>query len=161
MSPTEIAGIAFVILAAILFIFEIKVPGFGALGVCGAIALLAGLCMIFGLSFLPIAAAIAIPLAAIALLLATLARRARGERVVTGHDGMIGLEGRAETLIAPEGKVFVHGELWDAWSPTQLEPGTPIRVTAVRGLRLEVAPARAGALRAPASIVSYSQDDES
>jgi len=161
MSPIEIVGIVLVVLAAILFILEIKAPGFGALGVCGSIALVAGLCALFGFSVLPIAAAIAIPITAIALFLAALARKAREERVVTGHDGMIGLEGRVETLIAPEGKVFVRGELWDAWSPMRLEPGTPVRITAVRGLRLEVAPSHAGALRAPISVVPYDQDGES
>ena len=50
---------------------------------------------------------------------------------------------RAESLLLPEGKVFVRGELWDAWSPTKVERGEPVRVVGVRGLRLEVAPASA------------------
>jgi membrane-bound serine protease (ClpP class) len=161
MSSTELIGLVLVALASVLFLIEIKVAGFGALGVCGAIALVAGLCLMLGMSALPIALGIALPIVVIAMFLATMARRVREERVVTGHDGMVGLEGRAETLLAPEGKVFVHGELWDAWSPTKLEPGTPVRVTAVRGLRLEVTEAREGMLRSPVSIVPFDVDDPS
>jgi membrane-bound serine protease (ClpP class) len=161
MSPTEFIGLVLVVLAAVLFLLEIKVAGFGALGVCAAIALVAGLCLMLGMSALPIALGIALPIVVIAMFLATVARKARGERVVTGHDGMVGLEGRAETLLAPEGKVFVHGELWDAWSPTKLEPGTPVRVTAVRGLRLEVTRVRDGIAHAPDSIVPFDVDDPS
>jgi membrane-bound ClpP family serine protease len=57
---------------------------------------------------------------------------------VTGDAGMIGLEGRTETALAPAGKVFVRGELWDAWSQLPLERGVPVRVVGVRGLKLEV-----------------------
>jgi membrane-bound serine protease (ClpP class) len=159
MSPTELLGLALVVLAAVLFLLEIKTAGFGALGVCGAIAFVAGLCLAMGLSALPIAAAIAFPIVVIAIFLSTIARKAREERIVTGHDGMVGLEGRVETMIAPEGKVFVRGELWDAWSPMRLEPGTTVRVTAVRGLRLEVSPARELGDRTPVSVVPFDPDD--
>jgi membrane-bound serine protease (ClpP class) len=157
MSPTELTGLALVILAAILFVLEIKTPGFGGLGVCGAIALVGGLCMMLGLSALPLAAAIAFPIIVICAFLATLARKARDERVVTGHDGMVGLEGRAETMLAPEGKVFVRGELWDARASMRLEPGTRVRITAVHGLRLDVTPASSEPT--PVSVVPYDEDD--
>ena len=73
---------------------------------------------------------------------------------MTGDVGMIGLEGRAETDLLPEGKVFVRGELWDAVSVGRLERGHPVRVTGVRGLRLEVADAAADpSVPPPRSVV--------
>jgi membrane-bound serine protease (ClpP class) len=140
MGPTELIGFALLFLAVILFLLEIKAPGFGALGVAGTLALVAGLIVLFGLTpaTLPILIAIAVPLVGLCAFLAVLAHRARRLKVVTGDAGMVGLEGRAETQLAPEGKVFVRGELWDAWSPVRLEAGTPVLVTGVRGLRLEV-----------------------
>ena len=43
--------------------------------------------------------------------------RARRAKVETGTAGMVGEIGSAITALAPEGKVFVHGEYWDAVSP--------------------------------------------
>ena len=42
----------------------------------------------------------------------------------------------------PEGKVFVHGETWDATtSAGPLAPGIRVRVVAIDDMRLTVAPA--------------------
>jgi membrane-bound serine protease (ClpP class) len=104
--------------------------------------------------------AAAIPLLALFSFLAVLAHRARYNKVVTGDAGMIGLEGRAETDLLPEGKVLVRGELWDAWSPMRLERGQPVRVTGVRGLLLEVAAASGHcAVLPPRSVVRADEDD--
>lgn len=140
MGPTELAGIALLIAAVFLLLLEVKVPGFGAFGVVGLVALLAGLVMLLGLTVasLPLLVLLALPIVALFAFLAVLAHRARAIKVTTGEAGMVGLEGRAETALMPSGKVVVRGELWDAWSPVRLERGVPVRVTGVRGLRLEV-----------------------
>ena len=57
------------------------------------------------------------PFSAITVFLLSLAVRARRAKVETGSEGMIGEIGAAVTALAPEGKVFVHGEYWDAVSP--------------------------------------------
>src|SRR5207249_12100682 len=64
--------------------------------------------------------------------------RARRSKVTTGGSGMIGLTGRATTAIAPEGKIFVRGELWCARSQMSIAPGESVRVTGMEGLTLEV-----------------------
>jgi membrane-bound ClpP family serine protease len=51
---------------------------------------------------------------------------------------MIGLVGRAQTRIAPEGTVFVRGELWRARSNMHIAEGEPVRVMGVEGLTLAV-----------------------
>ena len=140
MGPTELVGVMLLIAAVFLLLLEVKVPGFGAFGVAGIVALVAGLVILLGLSLasLPFLIALALPVVVFFAFLAVLAHRARGMKVTTGESGMVGLEGRAETALMPSGKVVVRGELWDAWSPVRLERGAPIRVTGVRGLRLEV-----------------------
>jgi membrane-bound serine protease (ClpP class) len=56
----------------------------------------------------------------------------------TGQEGLIGQEGRAESRIATEGKVFVRGEYWDAWSEEPIDVGTTVVVEAVKGMRIKV-----------------------
>lgn len=140
MPPTIVFGIVFVIIAAVLLLLELKVSGFGLLGIAGIAALVAGLILIFGLSpaSLPILLAVTIPLVILISMMAILTHRARKIKVSTGEAGMVGLEGRAETSLLPEGKVSVRGELWDAWSHVRIERGESVRVVGVRGLKLEV-----------------------
>jgi membrane-bound serine protease (ClpP class) len=56
---------------------------------------------------------------------------------------MIGEIGIAETPLSPSGKVFVHGELWDAVSTVPVPAGERIVVRQVDGLKLQVDPVAA------------------
>ena len=87
------------------------------------------------------AIAVSIPLGAITVFLMMLALRVRRQRVVTGQEGMIGEIGVARTEIGLEGKVFVHGELWNAIAKTVVPQGARVRVAAINGLHLIVEPA--------------------
>ena len=53
---------------------------------------------------------------------------------------MVGETGAAVTELAPEGKVFVHGEYWDAVALQPVPAGATVRVTASRGSKLTVEP---------------------
>lgn len=155
MSPAEIIGITLLVSAVLLFLLEVKVPGFGAFGVAAVVAMVAGLYLALGASVaLPLFALVGLPVVALFAALAVLAHRARSNKVLTGDAGMIGLEGRAETALAPQGKVLVRGELWHACSPVPLEPGVPVRVVGVQGLRLEVAPVTPDRRPALAAVIS-------
>jgi membrane-bound serine protease (ClpP class) len=66
-------------------------------------------------------------------------RRTRGRRVQTGSENLVGAPGVVTRALDPAGQVRVLGELWEARSATPLSEGTPVRVSAVRGLVLEVA----------------------
>lgn len=161
MTTTEIIGYGLMVVAVVLFLVELKTPGLGAVAALGAIALIAGIAVTFGLSWatLPVIIGIGIPLIVFFGFLAVLAHRARGNKVVTGDAGMIGLEGKAETDLIPEGKVVVRGELWDAVSPVRLPRGHQVRVTGVRGLKLEVSDAsHDGRLRGRSVIGDESVD---
>jgi membrane-bound serine protease (ClpP class) len=69
--------------------------------------------------------------------------RARRNKIVTGKQGLIGEIGVAETALSPAGKVFVHGELWDAISAITVPAGEQIVVRQVDGLTLQVDPVAA------------------
>ena len=44
---------------------------------------------------------------------------------------------------APQGRVFVHGEYWDAYSPEPIAEGDEVVVVRVEGtLRVDVSPVR-------------------
>jgi membrane-bound serine protease (ClpP class) len=111
------------------------------------------ICMVFGALFLvdgPIpemrvhlltALMVSVPIGIITIFLMTLVLRARRNRVTTGREGMIGEIGVARTQLEPAGKVFVHGELWNAVARTSVAQGARVRVSGVDGLQLIVEPA--------------------
>jgi membrane-bound serine protease (ClpP class) len=55
-----------------------------------------------------------------------------------GVSELIGMVGRADTRLAPEGRVFVRGEYWTARSAEEIPVGAAVEVTAVQGMRLRV-----------------------
>jgi membrane-bound serine protease (ClpP class) len=148
--PLRFAGVALLITAFILFISEAKFPTHGALGVGGiAMMILGALLLVDG----PIpqmrirlltAVAVSIPFGLLTIFLVNIAMRARRSKVVTGQRGLIGEVGVAQTPLRPQGKVFVHGEIWDAYCPSGADPGQAIRVTAVHDLTLTVEPVTVG-----------------
>ncbi len=65
--------------------------------------------------------------------------RWRKKRTSTGAEGMVGRTGVALSACAPEGKVRVMGQIWNATSAEALAAGDEVEVTATEGLRLHVA----------------------
>ena len=84
-----------------------------------------------------------VPLGLITAFLMSIAVRARRNKVVTGQQGLLGEIGVAETSLSPSGKVFIHGELWDAVSTLADPAGERIVVRGVDGLTLRVDPVAA------------------
>ena len=72
--------------------------------------------------------------------LMSIAVRARRNKVVTGEQGLIGEIGIAQTTLAPAGKVFVHGEYWDAVAARPVPAGAQVRVLSIDRLKLTVEP---------------------
>jgi membrane-bound serine protease (ClpP class) len=145
MLPVRASGVALILLSIVLFILEIKVTSYGALAMGGVAALLFGSLMLFDSSSgvrlsLGVIFPSVIVVGALFILAVVLAVKAQSRRTLTGAEGLIGETGVARTLLAREGKVFVHGELWDAWSARTVPAGARVRVVRVSGLRLEVEP---------------------
>jgi membrane-bound serine protease (ClpP class) len=144
--PINWLGAALLALAFTLFALEAKYAAHGVLAVGGATAMIFGAVLLIN-SPVPemrihwsTAIGLALPFSAITALLMTLVVRARRAKVETGREGMIGQIGAALTELAPEGKVFVHGEYWDAVSLRPAPAGAPVRVTAIDKLKLTVEP---------------------
>jgi membrane-bound serine protease (ClpP class) len=89
------------------------------------------------------ALAVSIPFGVITVFLMSIAAKARANKVVTGTQGLIGEMGLAQTALSPQGKVFVHGELWDAIASANVASGQTVIVREVDGLRLRVDPGKA------------------
>jgi len=60
---------------------------------------------------------------------------------------MIGEVGTARTALVPRGKVFVHGEIWDAVSQVNVAVGESVVIRSVDGLELRVEPIPAATQR--------------
>ena len=58
---------------------------------------------------------------------------------------LIGMVGEVTNSIAPDGKVFIHGEYWMASADVEIPAGARVVVLDVDGLRLRVRPASPGA----------------
>lgn len=144
--PVNYAGIALIFLAMIFFIAEIKVTSYGLLTVAGVISLVIGSLMLFKTAdpAIRVSLEVILSMAAFTLvvvaLLVTLVVRAHGSQVATGAEGLIHKRGVARTVIAGQGKVFVHGELWNAVSDAAIPTGTPVEVVDIDGMTLRVRP---------------------
>ncbi len=68
----------------------------------------------------------------------TMTVKAHMAKPATGAEGLPGETGTAVTPLALEGKVFVHGEFWNAYAERPIEKGEKIRVVRTEGLRLKV-----------------------
>ena len=62
-------------------------------------------------------------------------------RPTTGREGLVGAEGVARSELNLAGRVFVHGELWEAATTAgPIAAGQRVRVVGLKGLRLFVEP---------------------
>jgi len=138
------AGILFIILAIILFLAEIKVASYGLLSIGGTICLLLGSLMLFDSTSPYLRPSLAVLLATIAITaiffitIATIAFRAYIRKPASGSEGMIGLVGAVVSRIAPNGKVFIHGEYWNAYGEEVIEEGEEVEVIEIKGLKIKV-----------------------
>ena len=142
--PVNVAGLALLFLSLVFFIAEIKVVSHGLLGIGGVISLVLGSLMLFKTAdavlrvSLPIIASLALFTVAVVGFLVMIALRARRSPVTTGREGLLNERGTARTPLDPRGKVFVHGELWDAVASEPVAAGETVEIVAVQNLTLEV-----------------------
>ena len=138
--PVNYAGLLLIVLAIILFIAEVKVASYGILSLGGLTSLILGSIMLFedarvSLKFMT---PTVILVGGFFVLVSTLAFRAYRAKPISGMEGLIGEVGLVKDTIDPEGRVFVHGEIWRAVSRTRIEPGQKVVVEDMDGLVLTV-----------------------
>ncbi len=138
------AGVLLIILGAILFLLEIKVTSYGLLSIGGVICLTLGSIMLFntGTPGVRISWSVLIPAVVVVsgffITVALLAVRAYMAKPRTGYLGLIGEIAVTTEPLAPDGKVFVHGELWNATSDEIVPEGAKVEVVEVENLWLKV-----------------------
>ncbi|MBW2469548.1 MAG: nodulation protein NfeD [Deltaproteobacteria bacterium] len=142
--PVNYAGMLLIALAIILFIMEMKIASYGLLSVAGVLSLLLGSLMMFkntgpdmGLSLKVLLPTI-ILISGFFVFVAGLVFRAQMSKPKTGTKGLVGEIGIVKKALAPEGKVFVHGELWHARAQAEIDVNQKVRVINVVNLMLEV-----------------------
>ena len=152
--PVNYAGFALILLAVIMFIAEIKVPSFGLLTVGGLISMVLGSLILFRDEeiYAQVSLVVIVPVTLLfaAFFAATVALvvRVHRRKALTGAQGLVGEH--AEVFVwgpSGQGKVFCHGEYWNAAGPEGLLPGDRVEVVELRGLELVVRPVTGSAAR--------------
>jgi membrane-bound serine protease (ClpP class) len=150
--PTRFAALALILAAFAMFAAEAKFATHGVLTIGGiALLTLGGLLLVDSpvpemRVHLVTALAVSVPLGLITAFLMGIALKAQRNKQVSGAQGLIGETGIVQTTLSPRGKVFVHGELWDAVSSSDVPIGQSVVVREVNGLLLEVEPPAAHAV---------------
>ncbi len=142
--PINYVGALLILLAIGLFVAEVKVQGFGILGLGGVVSMVIGMLILVDSPDpalrigLKTALSMALPFAIIFTILVVAMFKSLKQAVTTGDVGMVGLIGIADTEINSGGRVKVRGEYWAARSSTPIPPGRPVRVIGVDNLLLKV-----------------------
>jgi membrane-bound serine protease (ClpP class) len=144
--PVRFAAVVLILASFALFALEAKFAAHGVLAIGGIVTLTLGGLLLVDAPIpemrvhLLTALGVSVPLGVITVFLMGIALKARANKVVTGVQGLIGEIGVAQTALSPSGKVFVHGEIWDAVSVSNLAAGQVVVVQQVDGLQLRVSP---------------------
>jgi membrane-bound serine protease (ClpP class) len=167
--PVNYAGVALLFLALLFFIAEIKITSHGMLAVAGIVALVLGSLMLFKTAepalrvSLNVIVTLAVFSALVVGFLSYMVMRAHRLPVRTGIEGLLQEVATAQTPLVPRGKVFVHGEIWDAIvldgeGSRTVAAGESVEVVGMRDLTLTVRPRRTAVISAtsatsPTSVV--------
>ena len=145
--PLNIAGLALILLAVVLFIIDVFAPTHGVLTGGGIIAFFLGVLMLFNhvpkAYALPMTWIVAATIVTAAFFIFFVTKGIRAQFLPTraGSETMVGKIVSAKSRIdTVGGKVFIEGELWNAVSETPVEPGQNVEVTGLEGLTLKVKP---------------------
>jgi membrane-bound serine protease (ClpP class) len=153
--PTRFAALGLILAAFVLFAAEAKFASHGVLTIGGIVLLTLGGFLLVDSPIpemrvhLLTALVVSVPLGLITAFLMTIAVKARRNKLVSGAQGLIGETGIAQTVLAPRGKIFVHGELWDAVSSSGVLVGQFVVVRNIEGLQLQVDPLPVSQTAAP------------
>jgi membrane-bound serine protease (ClpP class) len=133
--PINYVGLLLILLSLGLFIAEIKVQGFGMLGIGGIISFLLGSIILINAPIpemrptMSIIITFSVCFGVIILFLTYKVFKAMRKRIETGEEGLCGETGTARTDIdSKSGKIFIHGEWWNAVSDDPIPAGSRVKV---------------------------------
>ena len=144
--PINYAGVGLILLGVALMIGEAFAPSFGMLGIGGVTAFVFGSIILidtelpgFGID-LSVIITFSVISALVFVFIIGMAIKARRRPVSSGLEQLIGGEAVVANDFVEEGRVTIHSETWQAHSPVPLHKGQHVKVTATRGLTLQVEP---------------------
>ena len=144
--PVNYAGVLLFMLGIVFFVLEATVTSYGLLAIGGVVSMALGSLMLIksDAEFFQISWTVIVPViittAAVSLFIVGMGIRALRRSPQTGAESMVGAVGVAKTALCPDGKLTIHGELWDAVSDTPIQPGDSAKVLRIEGLTLYVTP---------------------
>ena len=143
--PVNYAGVGLILLAVIMFIAEIKVPSYGLLTVGGVISMVLGSLLLFRTPelYAQVSYALILPVTLFfaAFFAATIYLVVKAQRT-TSKIGADALKDEIAEVYAwnedGTGKVFCHGEYWNAKGPSTLKAGDLVKIVDLSGMELTV-----------------------
>jgi membrane-bound serine protease (ClpP class) len=142
--PVNIIGMLLILTAIVLFILEFKVVSFGLLTVGGIVCMILGGILLINtpqpelrvpiIAIIPIAAAVA----GIVSFLTYLVIKSIRKKVVTGSQALVGSEAVVTVALAPEGNVYVNGEIWSATGDERIKKDEKVVIERVDEMMLYV-----------------------
>lgn len=142
--PINYAGLGLILLGIGLLVGEAFAPSFGILGIGGIISLALGSFFLFDTegSDLVVDPAIIVTtvatLGGFVLAVSYLVFRSQKAKPTLGLDGLVGEVGEVRGKLSPTGKVFVHGEYWNAQADGEVDVGEKVKVVGYDGMCLKV-----------------------
>jgi membrane-bound serine protease (ClpP class) len=142
--PINYAGLGLIILGIALLVAEAFVPSFGVLGIGGIIALALGSFFLFDAEGSDLFVDRSIIFTAVGTLgtfvlaVSYLVFRSQQSKPTLGMEGLVGEIGEVKNRLSPSGKIFVHGEYWNARADGDIDVGERVQVIGYDGMDLKV-----------------------
>lgn len=142
--PINYAGLGLIFLGIALLVAEAFVPSFGVLGIGGVISLALGSFFLFDTEGSDLVVDRSIIFAAVGTLgafvlaVSYLVFRSQQSKPSLGMDGLVGEVGEVKSKLSPSGKIFVHGEYWNAQADGEIDVGEKVQVVGYEGMNLKV-----------------------
>ncbi len=144
--PFRTGGLLLILLSIVMFVAEVFVPSLGILAAGGFVSFVVGSLILFNtpemdlqLDPMLIAGATA-AFGTTALAIGYLVVRSQGHPQLTGTETMIGATARSLTVLDPDGKVFIRGEIWNARALDNqpIDKDVDVTIVEMNGLNLTV-----------------------
>lgn len=132
--PINYAGLILMLLGVALLVGEAFFPSFGVLGIGGIISMALGSLLLFdsqssdfGVDRSIVFTAVG-TLGAFVLTVSYLVFRSQKSKPSLGVEGLIGEIGEVRGKLSLKGKIFVHGEYWNAQAENEIDVGEKVQV---------------------------------
>jgi membrane-bound serine protease (ClpP class) len=143
--PVNWLGLLLIIAGFALIIAEVFIPSFGLLALGAVVSLGFGMYLLFSregnvgisVSWGMIISVLVTVLLVVGLIGRLLVRDFLS-KPTTGAEGMIGEAGTVTSWNGNSGKVFVHGEIWNAESESVFEKNDKVRIIEIKGMVIKV-----------------------